>query len=381
VEAAVAESVSTKIGQPASWWHWPLRVALVSRVVASVILFLGTGIRANLPTDQLFAARPWPLNSDAIWYVHIALTGYHQLPQQLSVHGGLYDFAFLPLWPILLWPLTLFSHDPISVAFEGSILADALFCLAALLWYRWARAKIGKTVSRRALLLLCWAPPAVVGSLTYSEPLFLVLTALWFGAWPALDRLRPLWGLAIGLTRISAVALLPAVWRETRSWRARARSAAPILLGLGGWSAAVAFISGRPDGLISAGIPTWLVATGQARGLGGWLANTSPELLANPFSWGWLVLPVLIGIGALAAWRRGWQTEALYAVTLLPLALLGGIWASSERYLWVALPLTAPALLNLRWFREPWIWRLLFLTTLMLWLLFTVSVALGLRDP
>jgi len=172
------------------------------------------------------------------------------------------------------------------------------------------------------------------------------------------------------------VALLPAVLFLPTNRRTKTVALAGPLLGLAAW---VGYIALLTAGSTDSGpvFPSWLAVTGQARGMVDWLGRSglSP---ADLRAWVPLFLPALIGIGALAAWRRRQRTEAVYVILSIGIALTAGVITSAERYVWPALFLVGPALVERMGART---FRVVLGISLLLYLLYALTIAAGLRDP
>lgn len=162
---------------------------------------------------------------DSIWFLRIAEHGYDRASGAAA--------AFYPLYPLSVGSVgRLLGHH--------FVLAGILVSLAAalgsfLLLHRLAEERLGAEGARRAVLYLAVFPMSLFLQAVYSESLFLALA---LGAFVLAERRR--WvgaGIASGLaalTRISGVALLPAVallaWRYPERWRALVSLAvAPLL--------------------------------------------------------------------------------------------------------------------------------------------------------
>lgn len=385
------------------FWRWPIGVGFVSALSALAILVSGYLIRISTGLPSL-RADAWPLASDAWWYVSIAGRGYHAAAL-LDVPGlpGLHDFAFFPLWPALIRVGAPGAQTAIELAISAILGALGLYLLALGLWYRVLRQRYGKKTARRTILLAAWAPPAVVVAAGYSEPLYLFLLAAFFAligaaelsgqvrsqaraparggiSEVAQDRLRLacllLVGIALGLTRASSLALLPALLLLPSSRRTRMVALAGLIFGLVAWAGYIAVLTGHLDGFWT-GIPAWLAVTGQPRGLTDWLNQTGLNLL-DLRAWVPLALPTFIGIGALLAYRRKERTEAAYAALSIGIALAAGTITSAERYVWPALFLVGPALVERMGART---FRVVLGISLLLYLLYALTMATGLRDP
>jgi hypothetical protein len=158
---------------------------------------------------------------DSVWFLRIAVHGYHAAAHTAA--------AFYPLYPGLVAGL--------GRAFGGHyVLAGILISLACCagafeLLYRLAEPRLGAAGGRRAVLYLAVFPMALFLQAVYSESLFLLLALATF-LFAERGRFVPasaVAGLAL-LTRPTAAALLPALalfgWRTPR----RARNLAALAI-------------------------------------------------------------------------------------------------------------------------------------------------------
>src|SRR5205814_6257990 len=163
--------------------------------------------------------RPLPANLrpftawDGQWYVSIAQRGYHAAPVQPGPLGGHHDFAFYPAWPLLMKIASLDGRLP--MARVGLVLANALFVGAAIVVFLVVAEVFGTEAARWGVGLLAFSPASYVLTMTYSEPLFLGLTGLYF-----LNRGRrsqPLIAAATMFARVTGLAILASA--AVRFWR------------------------------------------------------------------------------------------------------------------------------------------------------------------
>ena len=216
----------------ASTWaavRYPLGVYAATRLLFLALALIDTQLRGwHLG---------WELsNWDGFWYLLLAWQGYpsHVLATQSTL-------GFLPLYPLLLSGL---QHGlSISPVLAGMVVATLSGALATVLVGRLALDWWGEAASRRAVLLLCLFPGAIVFSMLYTEGLLIALVA---GCLLALSRRR--WvtaGLLAGaatavgpvaLAAIPACAVAAGQELRRRGWRdreARRSLLAPLLAPLG----------------------------------------------------------------------------------------------------------------------------------------------------
>jgi len=190
---------------------WPRVLVLFA---ASRVALLGLGV---LLTTQLgwhrslapWQREPWTALTgwDTVYYVRIAHRGYED---SLVV-------AFFPLYPLLIaaWDAVVPSSDAIA----SLVVANLATLLAMAGVYVLARDRLSERHARRAVLYLILSPYAFALAMGYSEGVFLALAAWLF---VLVDRRREWWAvplaLAAGLTRVTGLALVPALlviaWRR-----------------------------------------------------------------------------------------------------------------------------------------------------------------------
>ncbi len=208
---------------------WPVAVYAATRL----LLLLVTVVLA-LAGHQPFTKEPFRF--DARWYLLLAEHGYPAVPLHAKSTLG-----FFPLYPLVLRAAGWMFMLPVPLAALVTSLAGGL--IAAVLVQRLATAWWGEQTARRATLLFCLFPGAVVFSMAYSECLTIPLALACLLA--LRSRRWIVAGLAAGLaTAVEPVAVvlvvicLVAAVRELRAagWRDRQalRSlAAPLLSPLG----------------------------------------------------------------------------------------------------------------------------------------------------
>ncbi len=205
--------------------RWPVVVYCCSRL--ALLLVAGLDV---LVTHRSFAAELSLF--DGQWYLKVASHGYPA--QALHIKSAL---GFLPLYPLAIRGLaSLLTWPPLAAAllisFTGGLAAAVLVRRLAATWW-------GEATARKAVLLFCLFPGALVFSMAYSECLTLPLV---LGCLLALRSQRWLVaGLLAGLASAvepAAVILFPVCLvvasRQVRatSWRdpaARRSLLAPLL--------------------------------------------------------------------------------------------------------------------------------------------------------
>jgi hypothetical protein len=309
---------------------FPLAVAIASRAYsAALLLVLPTpGMTSPFLTRYHSTFAGW----DAQWYLHIALTGYHDVPQQFALHGGdRYDFAFYPGWPFLL---ALGDRTGLPPDIVAVVLANVLFVLAAVAVYLVVAGRFSVPVARRTTLLLSFAPAAYVFTMGYSEPLFILLVATYFGL-----RGHPVRALAAGaamLVRVTGLAILASaiatLWVDRGRWRELVASAALVVIGFGAWFGFAAWLMQRPNGWFL-GSPSWLPVDG--------IPQVIQMLSApKPIELAWMAVVVVMLVASLALIRRDVELGA-YSAVAIAMSIVGAPVYSMPRHTLVAFPALA----------------------------------------
>ncbi|MET9888004.1 hypothetical protein ABZZ20_33715 [Streptomyces sp. NPDC006430] len=215
-----------------------LGVFAAVRAGGAVVLAVGAWWAGRSPVRVLGVS--W----DSVWYLGIAAHGYGRT--QMWVASGLVqsDYAFFPLYPLLV---RLAGGTP----WAGLLVAWTAAAAAAIGVYRVGELVLGPRAGVLLVGLWAVAPHAVVLTLAYTEPL---LTALAAWALYALLRDRWLWAASLavlaGLTRPTGIAVAVAVSAAALHALLVRRSRAPEvwaagLLAPAGWAAYVTAVGIR----------------------------------------------------------------------------------------------------------------------------------------
>jgi hypothetical protein len=274
---------------------------------------------------------------DGWWYLGIVRDGYHAAP----IAGGYHDYAFLPLFPMLVRALAL--PAPGWEGLIAVVVANVCFAIAIVLLVRLTEPRFGRDVAYRSAGLMALFPFSAAFSMAYAESLFMVLA---LGAFLAIERRRVvLAGVLLALATVTklqgAVLVVPMAWllwenagrpRPSASWAA-------LLLGP---LAAVALLMSIAWMTGDAG------AYGQAQsawGRGGLNASSGDSLgagVAGPLAYVHLVnLAVLLGAVFLFVFVRVDRIPPPYVAVpalILAMVFLSGSLESIGRYVLVAFP-------------------------------------------
>jgi hypothetical protein len=311
----------------------PLGIGLGSRIF-SVVLLVVMGLLSNRGWPQLTDATNGFAAWDGQWFLAIAANGYH--PQALvSIgDGGYHDFAFFPLWPLLI-RIGSFGVLPLDVV--AVVLANAFFVAAMVPSYRLLQRLTGDDASAaRGLVLLAIGPAAYVWSMAYSESLFLLLVA-WALLGASSRFMRPILATFAQLTRLTGSALsLAALATSLRERRLTAVAMATIVAGpltLLAWVAFVWWLTGDPAGYLR-GSPSWYSLSDTSAGLASvvdGLLNPSPYLLIS------LITIIALTIAAVRCLAIDLESGT-YAIASVAATVLLAHWVNMPRHALVALP-------------------------------------------
>jgi Mannosyltransferase (PIG-V) len=213
---------------------WPYAVYFASRLILLLVALVDIVLTHRSLGEELSLY-------DGRWYLKLVQDGYpHQAPTTKSTLG------FMPLYPLVIRGLSVITRSPLAagliIALAGGLITAVLVQRLATLWW-------GEDTARKAVLVFCLFPGAIVFSMAYSECLTLpivlgCLLALRSGRWVSAGLLA---GLA-GTVEPTALVLIPVcLWVSLRyvadrGWRDREalRSlAAPVLAPLGAGAFAI----------------------------------------------------------------------------------------------------------------------------------------------
>jgi hypothetical protein len=113
---------------------------------------------------------------DSGWYAIIATSGYSADPKELGHRYQQSEWAFFPLYPLLVRGIMEFTGFDVVQAME--IITIPLLVLISMAFIRLARNHLSSRAADLALLLFLCFPFAIFLHVHYTEPLFLALL-LW----------------------------------------------------------------------------------------------------------------------------------------------------------------------------------------------------------
>ena len=174
-------------------------------------------------------------HADGAWYSDISHYGYDRGPFT-SEAGRQHNWAFFPLWPLLMRLAVVLTGEP---QLGAMVLSNIFLLFALILLHKTALAfGLDKEAADRAIFYIATFPTSHFFSVAMTESLFLFLTV---GSFYAAKRGR--WWMAgsfgalASATRFAGVFLLPALlvlyWQEHRKQRPQADVFALLLIPLG----------------------------------------------------------------------------------------------------------------------------------------------------
>ncbi|MEP6802458.1 MAG: mannosyltransferase family protein [Acidobacteriota bacterium] len=334
----------------------PPRLALL---LAAWILALGawgTIARTVLPIEHrleweipLELRAPLFAKFDSGWYLSIIEWGYGPPPRpgQPSSH------AFFPLYP---WTAKILHHTFAIEGFHsGMLVAYVCLFLAMPLFLREGRERRGETGAWRSVVFLLLFPTSFFLASMYAESMFFLFALLAFRDTRAGKTGRAvLWGILLGLTRPTALAVAPALFlaaletpageaaRDPRRWsRALLIGAAPFVT-VWAWILGDGIAHGEP-GLFFRSEAGWRRGAGSLAGAAAYFQKFS-EYVSRA---GWKTEPMylldyaaallFVGFAIRLLWKRRWS-DAAWAAGALALPISTGLSAGMPRYLFSVYP-------------------------------------------
>lgn len=302
----------------------PVAIAVASRAFSILAITLWNATEG--------AGRPDPFMAwDGEWYLRVVQDGYHAA----EVNGG-QDYAFYPLWPILLKVVSLDGLVPVSTV--GVVMANLFLVVALVAIWRLVERRFDPAIATGTVALIAFAPTAYVFSMVYTEALFLMLAGLYFAVPPA-SRWRPPLAALVVLTRIQGLALIVSAAYRAIVARGRERRIviAAALFGLaafGAWFLYIAVLTGNPLGWTT-GSTAWLHDESGVTVL--WRNLRAHPIRVTAFS----AYLVVLGVGTLLLFRRN-RELFVYAATVLAICslplVIGGLLHNVPRYATLAFP-------------------------------------------
>jgi hypothetical protein len=322
-------------------------LVVLAALVAETLIIRNPSLTSGDGAPVLRSLTSW----DGWFYLGIVRDGYHAA----AVTGSYHDYAFLPLYPILVRILS--APWPAFAGLTAVVVSNAAFLVALGLFVRLGDQVVGRRRARLGAIYLAIFPFAAVFSMAYTESLFLALA---LGAFLAAERdSRPLAGVLFALAclcRLQGVLMivpLAIILLHRDGWRPRP-SQAWLALGPAASAAFLLFVAsltGRSSGYLDAQV--------------GWGRTGAVTAAANGESLAQLFTPyqaVLLAVLALAVFLLVYLRSdripiayALLPVLTVGLALSSGLLEAIGRIAMLAFPYVwILAGRRSGWFRRAW---------------------------
>lgn len=114
---------------------------------------------------------------DALWYVDIVENGYQSVPNSVT---GYANYAFYPFYPMVIKWIKGFMPDHFTTNQIGIMLSNLCTLLAGYVAVKTVRIKYPEDKGYFIAFLMFFAPHTIYFSMTYTEAMFLLFTALFF---------------------------------------------------------------------------------------------------------------------------------------------------------------------------------------------------------
>ena len=311
----------------------PLAIGIASRAFSIALIALfgsqSTGAWPRL-TDASSPFAAW----DAQWFLSIAASGYHAEPLVPIGSDGYYDFAFFPVWPLVI---RIASLGVISLELTAAVLSNVMFVLAMVPVYGWLRSLTrDDAAAARGLSLLAFGPAAYVWSLGYSESLYVGVVAM--AAWEFQGTMKaPVMTVVAQLTRltgsaVSAGAAAGAFFKRQWNWPTAGVVAAGPLAFVA-WLGFVWLLTGEPMGYLK-GSPSWYRLSDTAAG-----PASLAEGLVEPSAY-YVVSVVIVAAVVAGAIKSVFVNPAAgaYALVTVSATVLLANWVNMPRHALLAVP-------------------------------------------
>jgi hypothetical protein len=218
-------------------------IVMAAALLADTIMVRNPALTSGTSSVLLRSLTAW----DGWYYLGIARDGYHAA----AVAGTYHDYAFLPLFPMLVRLLS--APFPDAAGLVAVVLANACFAAALVLLFALGRARLGDRCAAIACALLAISPFSAPFSMAYAESTFLALSV---GAFLAAERRhRAMAGSLLALAALTrlpgallAVPLLVLLLRQD-GWKPKRSQAWVVLapLAAAAFLAYVAWLTGSVD--------------------------------------------------------------------------------------------------------------------------------------
>ncbi len=137
---------------------------IASRVIIYIFALIAFGILTNriTPISDIFLEQWW--RWDSVHYVNIANHGY------VNFGDERFNIAFLPLYPFLIFLVSLIGFHPLI---SGILISNIAALIAVIYFYKLVKLDFADIVAEKTVFFLLIFPTAYFLSAAYTEALFL----------------------------------------------------------------------------------------------------------------------------------------------------------------------------------------------------------------
>ena len=114
---------------------------------------------------------------DALWYVDIVENGYQSVPNSVT---GYANYAFYPFYPMVIRFLKGFLPDRFTTNQIGIMVSNLCTLVAGYVGVKTVKIKYPEDKGYFMAFLIFFAPHTIYFSMTYTEAMFIMFTALFF---------------------------------------------------------------------------------------------------------------------------------------------------------------------------------------------------------
>jgi hypothetical protein len=157
-----------------------LEAALASLfcVTVGLVIYISAAFIWNIlsanPTPFVDLISQW----DAGWYRGIVKHGYNEQPKQTGQVAGQANWAFFPLYPLLVWCVTTISG--VSIQLAGTLVSVTALLIGGTFAYRYLVLTRSRRVACLGTGLLAFGPFSFYNYTLHTEALFICLIAIGF---------------------------------------------------------------------------------------------------------------------------------------------------------------------------------------------------------
>jgi len=312
-------------------------------MVARTYLPMEHRLRWEIPLEL---RAPLYAKFDSGWYLAIIEWGYGKPPPD----GKPSNHAFFPLYPTTAKVL----HDTFAMDgfHAGLVVGYVCLFLAMSLFYREGVRRLGEEDARTSVLFFLLFPTAFFLAAVYAESMFLLFALLAFrDARDGPPGKAALWGVLLGLTRASALAVAPALFLAALERRAPdgRRRWVPAFLAAGipvatvfAWIFGIGWVFGEP-GLFFRSMEGWHRATSSVSGIEAWFVSMG--LRFKHMSWrsdpslalDYGAALVFFALAIFQLVRKRWS-DAAWTGAAIVLPMTTGLSGGMPRFLMVVYP-------------------------------------------